>query len=135
MSLERVTRRLADLLQLDGGKIFYTVSGAESVENALKIARHFSGRPLVLARRRSYHGATLGAMSVSGDWRSMPHLNFDAGTARIPEPHDDPHGTRTRSIVEELGPGNIAAVIVEPISGVNGVVIPPDSWWGYWSTR
>ncbi len=126
---ERVTARLLQLLGLAGGKVFYTVSGAESVENALKMARHVTGRPIVLARRRSYHGATLGAMSVSGDWRSQPHLNFSAGTARIPEPQDDPEGAQTRAIVQDLGPRQIAALIVEPISGVNGVIIPPDSWW------
>ena len=126
---ERVTARLLAFLGLPEGKIFFTVSGAESVENALKMARHVTGRPVVLARRRSYHGATLGAMSVSGDWRSQPHLNFAAGTARIPEPHDDPDGSQTRSIVQALGANQIAALIVEPICGVNGVIIPPDSWW------
>lgn len=126
---ERVTARLLEFLQLPAGKIFYTVSGAEAVENALKMARQVTGRPVVLARRRSYHGATLGAMSVSGDWRSLPHLNFSAGTARIPEPADDPDGTQTRALVRELGAGQIAALIVEPITGANGVIIPPASWW------
>ncbi len=129
---ERVSARLSRLLAIDGdapGKIFYTVSGSESVENALKIARHWSGRPVVLARNRSYHGATLGAMSVSGDWRSAPHLNFNKGTVRIPEPDDDPEAISFSRVVGSTGPENIAAVIVESISGVNGVVIPPQSWW------
>ena len=128
-----VTDRLLDRLAVAGGrsrgKIFYTVSGAESVENALKIARHQTGREIVLARRRSYHGATLGAMSVSGDWRSHSHVNFSDGTVRIPEPNEDPDGAQTRQIVLEEGPSKIAAVIVESISGVNGVVVPPQTWW------
>ncbi len=128
-----VSQRLLNLLNLDqgngAGKIFYTVSGSEAVENALKIARHSSGRPIVLSRNRSYHGATLGAMSVSGDWRSAAHLNFDEGTVRIPEPDDDPRALRLAEIVQETGPEKIAALIVETISGVNGVVIPPQSWW------
>lgn len=126
---EDVTDRLLNRLNLGGGKIFYTVGGAEAVENALKIARQWTGRPIVLARKRSYHGASLGAMSVSGDWRSDPHLTFAAGTVRIPEPGDDPLGNETRRIVEATGPGKIAAFILETITGANGVIIPPQSWW------
>jgi taurine--2-oxoglutarate transaminase len=125
----KVTARLLQQLGLGGGKLFYTTGGAESVENALKIARHWTGRPVVLARRRSYHGASLGAMSVSGDWRSEPHLTFAEGTIRIPEPDDDPHGSHTRQIIETAGPQRIAAVIVETITGANGVIIPPQCWW------
>jgi taurine--2-oxoglutarate transaminase len=126
---DRVTEKLLARLNLGGGKLFYTVGGAEAVENALKIARHWTGRPIVLARQRSYHGASLGAMSVSGDWRSDAHLTFSAGTVRIPEPHDDPNGERTRRIIESTGPEKIAAVILETITGANGVIIPPQSWW------
>ncbi len=126
---DRVTTALVRYLDLDDGKIFYTVSGAESVENALKIARQYTGRQIVLARHRSYHGNALGAMSVSGDWQSQGHLTFSAGTVRIPEPDQDPTGERMRALVRNTGPENIAAFIVEPISGVNGVIIPPLSWW------
>ena len=129
-----MSRRLLEYLDQDDGdantgKIFYSVSGSEAVENALKIARHFTGRDLVLARRKSYHGATLGAMSVSGDWRSQPHLNFSEGTVWIPEPDDDPDASRTVEVIKQAGPQNIAAVIVETISGVNGVTIPSLEWW------
>ncbi len=126
---DRVTDRLLQRLNLGGGKVFYTVSGAEAVENALKIVRHWTGRPMVLARKRSYHGASLGAMSVSGDWRSDAHLTFAEGTVRIPEPHDDPNGLATRRIIESTGPNKIAAFILETITGANGVIIPPQSWW------
>ena len=129
-----VSRRLLEYVGLDdgqanAGKIFYTVSGSEAVENALKIARHITGRKIVLSRKKSYHGASLGSMSVSGDWRSLPHAGFSEGTVRIPEPDDDPDAAKTTEIVRKTGPGNIAAVIVETISGANGVVIPPLSWW------
>ena len=136
---QNVSRRLLELLDvsvtdeksspLTSGKIFYTVSGSESVENALKIARHFTGRTIVLARQKSYHGASLGSMSVSGDWRSDPHVNFSEGTVRIPEPGDDPDALGVEAIIEQTGADKIAAVIVETISGVNGVAIPPVSWW------
>lgn len=126
---EKVSQGLIDLIGLQSGKIFYTVSGAESVENAIKMARRISGKPIILSRQRSYHGASLGAMSVSGDWRSDEHLNFAAGTVRIPEPEHDPHGDGVRAAIKQAGADKIAAIIVETISGTNGVVIPPRSWF------
>jgi len=124
----QVTRGLMELLGVSSGKVFYTVSGAEAVENAIKMARRITGKPLILSRQRSYHGASLGAMSVSGDWRSHEHLNFSEGTRRIPEPDSDPHAERAREVVQSIGGDKIAAVIVETVSGTNGVVIPPRSW-------
>ncbi len=119
------------LLELLGlkGKIFYTVSGAESVENALKMARQVTGRKYILARRNSYHGATLGALSVTGDWRHENHLSLAHYTVRIPEPYDDPDGSKTREIVEAHGPEKFAAFCLETVSGISGVIIPPHSWW------
>jgi taurine---2-oxoglutarate transaminase len=124
-----VSQKLLGLLGFNDGKVFYTVSGAESVENALKMARRITGKPVILARKRSYHGASLGAMSVSGDWRSDEHLNFTQGTERIPEPDKDPDASGVREVVKRVGAERIAAVIVEPISGTNGVVIPPEGWF------
>ena len=69
------------------GKVFYTLSGAESVENALKMARQIKKKNVVLCRQRSYHGASLGALSVTGDWRNDPHETVDEWTARIHEDH------------------------------------------------
>ena len=125
----RVAEKLTSLLNLDQGKIFFTVSGSESVENALKIARQFTGRKIVLARQKSYHGASLGALSVTGDWRNGPHLTFDEGTVRMPEHDADPELNITRRMVTELGGENIAAVILETISGTNGMSVPPLEWF------
>lgn len=124
----QVSRELIALLGVPGGKIFYTVSGAEAVENAIKMARRISGKPIILSRQKSYHGASLGAMSVSGDWRSSEHLNFSEGTQRIPEPSEDPQAEGAREVVKRTGADRIAAVIVETVSGTNGVVIPPAEW-------
>ena len=125
----RVSQNLLQLIGLGDGKIFYTVSGAEAVENALKIARQLTGRKIVLSRRKSYHGASLGALSVTGDWRNDPHLTFDEGTVRIPEHDEDPDLSQTRKIIFETGPENIAALILETISGTNGMSIPHPSWF------
>lgn len=124
-----VSQRLVDLIDRGPGKIFYTVSGAESVENALKIARQISASPVVLARKKSYHGASLGALSVTGDWRKDPHLTFDEGTVRIPEHDEDPNLEQTEKIIRETGAGNIAAIILETISGTNGMSVPPPEWY------
>ncbi len=126
---EEQSKRLKTLLGEKKGKIFYTVSGSESVENALKIVRDFTGRKLILARECSYHGATLGALSVSGDWRNKANLTVNEWTLRIPEPHDDPECVELSSIVERVGAENIAAICLETITGANGVWIAPESWW------
>lgn len=126
---QAATAGLLELLDLPAGRIFYTVSGAESVENALKIARRITGRTIVLARQKSYHGATLGAMSVSGDWRGEGHVNFTEGTVRIPEPDDDPQADQVREIVRQTGGDRIAAIIVETVTGTNGVYLPPPEWF------
>ena len=125
----RVSSRLVELVGLGDGKIFYTLSGSEAVENALKIARQITGRKIVLARKKSYHGASLGALSVTGDWRNDPHVTFDEGTVRIPEHDEDPDLEKTKSIIKQTGAKNIAAIILETISGTNGMSVPHPTWF------
>lgn len=120
---------LAELGQAQEGRLFYTLSGAESVENALKLARLLRGAPLVLSRRRAYHGATLGALAVSGDWRSEAARVSRADTAFIPEPETDPDATGLEAQLLELGPARIAALCLETVTGANGVIDPPARWW------
>ncbi len=124
-----VSTGLHQYLGLDDGRLFFTTSGSESVENALKMARQVTGRTKILARSASYHGASLGALSVTGDWRNSPHFTIDEQTIRIPEPFDDPTFAETRRLIEDSDPANIAAMIFETISGTNGVEIPPPSWY------
>ena len=126
----RVSRRLLDYLSLGEGCLFYTVSGAEAIENAAKMARQITGRTLIAALAPSYHGATLGALSLTGDWRRDGHIFFeDDGVLRLPGPQEDPQGIQAQSLIEEVGPERIAAFCLETIPGVNGVLIPPQSWW------
>ena len=69
------------------GQVFFTLGGAEAIENAIKLARHFTGRHKVLARYRAYHGATFGAMTLTGDprrWANEPGL---VGVVRYPDTH------------------------------------------------
>ena len=124
-----VTKLLKKFLKLEKGKIFYTTSGAEAIENALKIARQTTGKKLVLARKKSYHGATLGALSVTGDWRGENHHSVADWTIRVPEPEDDPNLEETKKIINKVGKENIACFVLETISAMNGVIIPQKSWW------
>ncbi len=125
----RATERLLKLLEAGPGRIFYTTSGSESVENALKMARRVTGRTHVAARHKSYHGASLGALSVTGDWRRNGHLTLEEYTIRIPEPAADPAAVETRRLIEAAGPNRVAALITETVTGTNGVYIAPPSWW------
>jgi acetylornithine/LysW-gamma-L-lysine aminotransferase len=100
-------------------KMFFTNSGAESVEAALKFARKFTGKPGVIAMNGAYHGKTFGALSVtySEKYRKsfMPLLD---GVKFVP--YSDP------SKLEEAVDGSTGAVIIEPIQGETGIIVPPD---------
>jgi isopenicillin-N N-acyltransferase like protein len=118
-------------------KVLFTLGGAEAMENAIKVARLSTGRRLLVSRERSYHGATLGALSLSGDHRRAPVEPVLADVVRV----DDfacarcPFGVRSplcdhaplTAIPRVLGErrGEVAAVFVESVVGANGVLIPP----------
>jgi LysW-gamma-L-lysine/LysW-L-ornithine aminotransferase len=100
-------------------KMFFTNSGTESVEAALKFARKFTGKPGVIAMNGAYHGKTFGALSVTYNEKYrksfMPLLE---GIKFVP--YSDP------SKLEEAIDDSIGAVILEPIQGETGIIVPPD---------
>jgi taurine--2-oxoglutarate transaminase len=118
-------------------KVFFTLGGAEAVENAIKLARAATGRHKILARYRSYHGATLGAMTLTGDPRRWPNEPGIVGVVRYPDTHRWGEA-EPRPVAESLqgledviryeGAKNIAAVFLETIVGTNGILIPPDGY-------
>ena len=133
----RLGAKLAEILPGDLDKVFFTLGGAEAIENALKLARHATGRYKVLARYRAYHGATMGAMTLTGDprrWANEPGL---VGVVRYPDTHRWGEA-EPRPVAEALqgledviryeGPHTIAAVFLETIVGTNGILIPPDGY-------
>src|SRR5213596_447822 len=133
----RLGQKLAEILPGDLDKVFFTLGGAGAIENAIKLARHFTGRYKVLARYRSYHGATLGAMTLTGDprrWANEPGL---VGVVRYPDTHRWGEA-EPRPVAESLqgledviryeGAHTIAAVFLETIVGTNGILIPPDGY-------
>ena len=107
---------------IDRSKIFFCIGGASSIEHAIKMARQVTGRKVIVAQTRSYHGATLGASSLSGDWRGQKPLTVDQWTLRIPNALDDPTGAKAKEMILEYGPSLIAAVCLETVSAINGVI-------------
>ncbi|HXS72270.1 MAG TPA: aminotransferase class III-fold pyridoxal phosphate-dependent enzyme [Patescibacteria group bacterium] len=130
-------QKLAEILPGDMDKVFFTLGGAEAIENAIKFARHYTGRYKVLARYRAYHGATMGAMTLTGDprrWANEPGL---VGVVRYPDTHRwgeaEPRPVEEslqglEDVIRYEGPQTIAAVFLETIVGTNGILIPPDGY-------
>ena len=133
----RLGAKLAEILPGDMNKVFFTLGGAEAIENAIKLARHHTGRYKLLARYRSYHGATFGAMTLTGDYRRWANEPGLVGVVRYPDTHR--WGEKEPRPVEEAlngledviryeGAHTIAAVFLETIVGTNGILIPPDGY-------
>jgi taurine--2-oxoglutarate transaminase len=133
----RLSVKLAEITPGDIDAFFFTNGGAEANENAIRIARMFTGRHKIAARYRSYHGGTAGALTLTGDprrWAAEPGI---PGVFRIPDFY---HGiqkgsdtteevlARTEEILELEGPKTVAAIIVEPVTGTNGILVPPDGY-------
>lgn len=133
----RLGRKMAEIMPGDLDKVFFTLGGAEAIENAIKLARHHTGRHKVLARYRSYHGATLGAMTLTGDFRRWANEPGIVGVVRYPDTHrwgekePRPVGESLQGLEDVIryeGPHTIAAVFLETIVGTNGILIPPDGY-------
>jgi len=136
-----LARLLAEVTPGDLAMSFFTNGGAEANENAIKLARWYTGRHKVIARYRSYHGATAGAITLTGDprrWPAEPGLPgvlrmFDPYTYRCPAGHPDPcpvcsGAPHLEEILQYEGPDTVAAVIMETVTGTNGIIVPPDGY-------
>jgi taurine--2-oxoglutarate transaminase len=133
----RLGQLLAELTPGDLSTFFFTLGGAEANENALRMARIVTGRQKVIARYRSYHGATAGAISATGDprrWASEPAVPgfirvLDPQRYGSPEPDPvDEHLAYLEEVIQYEGPQTIAAFILETVVGTNGILIPPDGY-------
>jgi taurine--2-oxoglutarate transaminase len=133
----RLGAKLAEICPGDIDVFFFTNGGAEANENAIKLARAFTGRHKIIARYRSYHGATAGAMTLTGEprrWASEPGI---PGVVRVLDPY---HGiergwesvdsalANIEEVIQLEGPQNIAAFILEIVTGTNGILVPPDGY-------
>ncbi|KAB8141089.1 aminotransferase class III-fold pyridoxal phosphate-dependent enzyme [Chloroflexia bacterium SDU3-3] len=134
-------RLLAEVTPSSLTKAFFTNGGADAVENALRMAKLYTGRWKVLARYKSYHGATAGAISLTGDPRRWPAEPGIPGVVRYPDVsfyHSRYKGSledyvadvlnATEDVIKYEGPGSIAALIAETVVGTNGILIPPEGY-------
>ncbi|NPV43908.1 MAG: aminotransferase class III-fold pyridoxal phosphate-dependent enzyme [Firmicutes bacterium] len=124
------------------GKVFFTCGGAEANENAIKIARMFTGRHKIFSRYRSYHGATYGAANLTGEPRRFPSEPGIPGFIKFFDPYlyrapfkfkDEEEASKyyvgqLREQIEYEGPQNVAAIFIETVTGSNGVIIPPKGY-------
>jgi taurine---2-oxoglutarate transaminase len=129
--------KLAGLMPGDMDKVFFTLGGAEANEHAMKIAKLATGRQKILARYRSYHGATSGAMQLTGDPRRWPNEPGIGGVVHVLDPYhgvqrgQDDAGTALAYLEETIqleGPETIAAFFLETVTGTNGILVPPDGY-------
>jgi taurine---2-oxoglutarate transaminase len=133
----RLGAKLAEIAPGDIDCFFFTNGGAEANENAIKIARWYTGRHKILARYRSYHGATAGTITLTGDprrWAAEPGI---PGVVHVLDPY---HGVERgwdavddalahlEEVVQLEGPQTIAGFILEPVTGTNGILVPPDGY-------
>jgi taurine---2-oxoglutarate transaminase len=136
-----LARLLAEVTPADLQMSFFTNGGAEANENAVKLARWYTGRHKIIARYRSYHGATAGAITLTGDprrWPAEPGIPgvvrmLDPYTYRCPAGHPDPCPVCTgaphlEEILQYEGAHTVAAVILETVVGTNGIIVPPDGY-------
>src|SRR6201982_1221269 len=133
----RLGAKLAEITPGDIDTFFFTNGGAEANENAIKIARFFTGRHKIMARSRSYHGPRAGSLTLTGDprrWAAEPGI---PGVVRVLDPY---HGIErgweaaetSLAMIEETtqvgGRATIAAFILETVVGTNGILVPPDGY-------
>jgi len=135
-------RLIAEIAPGDLNMVFFTNGGAEATENALRMARLHTGRHKVMAAYRSYHGATAGAIAMTGDprrWASEPGM---PGVVRYwgPYPYRSAFHAENeaqeseralqhlRDIIAVEGPQTIAAIILETVVGTNGILVPPPGY-------
>jgi len=133
----KLGQRLAGIAPGDIDVFFFTNGGAEANENAIKLARQYTGRHKILARYRSYHGGTAGAISLTGDprrWAAEPGIS---GVVHFLDPwRGIGRGWQDVSaalqdledVIRFEGPQTIAGLILEPVTGTNGILVPPDGY-------
>ncbi|MHB1869258.1 MAG: aminotransferase family protein [Steroidobacteraceae bacterium] len=141
----RLAEKLLEKSGFDGGRVFFTLGGADANEHAVKFARQASKKGIgrIISRDRSYHGASYAAMALSGDARTASQASpATFGVVHVPPPYAYrcPFGTLTEDecgraaarlvgrVIDTHGAETVAAVLMEPNAGTNGIVAP-DTFW------
>lgn len=138
----RLGKKLAEVTPGSLKKTFFALGGAEANENAIKLARFYTGRHKILARYRSYHGATHGSIALTGDYRRLAVEPAMPGVVHFLDPfcYRCPFGQKKETchrecikhleeVIHYEGPDKIAAIIMEGVVGSNGLIVPPDDYW------
>ena len=137
----RLAEMLSEVTPGDLNRTFFTNGGAEAIEYAIRVARQATGRHKIVTRYQSYHGSTLGAISATGENRRFYSEPGASGFVKTLDPYRYrcPFcGDRERctlacadaveQTIDGEGPENVAAIIVEPVTGLAGLVPPPDGY-------
>ena len=137
-----LARLIVSLMPDNMGKVFFTNAGADANENAVKIARMYTGRNKIFSRYRSYHGSTFGAGNLTGEPRRYALEPGVPGFVKFMDPYlyrdNLPFETEEectefylRKLEEQIvyeNPDNVAAIVMETITGTNGIIIPPKGY-------
>lgn len=138
----KLAKMIVELMPDNMGKVFFTNGGADANENAVKMARMFTGRNKVFSRYRSYHGSTFGAGNLTGEPRRYPLEPGIPGFVKFFDPYlyrekikfssereaAEYYVDKLREQVCYEGPQNVAAIVLETVTGSNGVIIPPEGY-------
>ncbi len=138
---------LAEITPVNLNTFLYTLGGADANENAMKLARAYSGKHKILTRYRSYHGASSGAMSATGDPRRTAwEPNLPSGIVHFLDPYQyrstfhrrndhiseedfaQDYVNHLEEIIQFERPETIAAIMLETVTGTNGIIIPPKGY-------
>ena len=137
-----LAKMLVELLPDNFGKVFFTNAGADANENAIKIARMYTGRKKVFSRYRSYHGSTFGAGNLTGEPRRYPLEPGIPGFVKFFDPYiyrepiefaseEEATNYYLAKLEEQIvyeNPDDVAAIVMETVTGSNGVIIPPKGY-------
>ncbi|RAP34588.1 aspartate aminotransferase family protein [Candidatus Marinamargulisbacteria bacterium SCGC AG-439-L15] len=135
--------KLSQLTPGSLNKTFFTTGGSDAIENAIKLARIYTGKQKIITRYRSYHGATYGAISAGGDPRKHPvHRETMPGIVHVEDPYcyrcpwgQEPHSCQSlcldhvERVIQFEGPESIAAILMEGESGSSGCIKYPPGYW------
>ena len=138
-SRAKLAKKIIDIMPDNMGKVFFTNAGADANENAVKIARMFTGKNKVFSRYRSYHGSSFGAGNLTGEPRRYtlepgipgfvkffdPYIYREVVPFESEEAATKYYLTKLEEQIQYEGPNQIAAIVMETITGSNGVIIPP----------
>lgn len=141
-SRANLAEMIINLMPDNMGKVFFTNAGAEANENAIKMARMFTGRNKIFSRYRSYHGSTFGAGNLTGEPRRYPLEPGIPGFVKFFDPYiyrekiqfesqeaaGQYYVDKLREQIIYEGAESIAAIVLETITGSNGIIIPPKNY-------